>query len=113
MAILLGRRNLTQEESIAAYQKLSDYDVPLDWQIPMQIIDVDILAMRRLIPPVMEKVMDSLLEVNKSTFLHGWTTGITTVTSNGQVTRAIERVRNINSSPLPSRFVACTTAPKY
>jgi hypothetical protein len=97
-SLLIGTRGSSREHSVEGFQKLSDHEIPTDWKIPIEVVDVDIPAMKAKIPPIMDIVVDNLLEVNQSIFLYGWTAGLTTLTSNRVVARAIQDVRTCANS---------------
>jgi hypothetical protein len=90
MLNLDGNTNLTGEERLREFQKLSDKAIPLDWSLPIEIVDVDIPAILRGLPSIAEKVSGKLTDINQSVFLYGWATGRTTISSNRVVARDIE-----------------------
>ncbi|KUJ22127.1 uncharacterized protein LY89DRAFT_608889 [Mollisia scopiformis] len=81
---------LSREDRIREFQKLSDYAVPLGWALPIAVVDIDIPEIMASLPPVAEKVLESLTSINKSVFLYGWSTGKTTISSNGAVAKDVE-----------------------
>jgi hypothetical protein len=81
---------LNQHERIAAFQELSSYQVPQDWQIPLQIIDMDVNVTLSTLPPTATKVAQELSAINQSVFLYGWFAGCTTISSNRTVAKEIE-----------------------
>ena len=34
--------DMTQEERIEEFQKLSRYHIPMDWQLPIEVVDIDL-----------------------------------------------------------------------
>lgn len=86
---------LTHEERITGFQELSEYKVPKTWQLPILTIDADIDDMKRRVPAdldVVNLVMESLLPINQSIFLYGWSEHLTTISSNGAVAKKIESI---------------------
>jgi hypothetical protein len=81
----------TREQRISQFQQLSDYPVPSDWQLPVEIMDIDLATLQAGLPPIAEKVSAALTDLNKSIFLYGWAKGYTTVTSNEATSHTIER----------------------
>lgn len=83
---------LTREDRIQEFQLLSKYDVPLDWCLPIEIIDVDVEKIKAELPsPAAENVSQILTGVNPSVFFYGWKSGYTTITSNRGVSLTIEK----------------------
>lgn len=93
-----GTDHLTREQRIEEFQKLSIYDVPKEWQIPISVVNVDIQAAIARFPKSANLLSKSLSEVNLSVFFYGWVsgTGTTTITTNGVATREMERVIEAN-----------------
>lgn len=86
----------TREVRLQEFQKLSDYTVPLDWALPIKVVDVDIPSMMSSLPPVAKKVAENLTTINQSVFLYGWASGRTTLSSNGTVAKDIENTIEAN-----------------
>ena len=80
----------TQKERVEEFQKLSSYPLPKDWQLPIQIIDYDGTEIDATLPPIAEKVAETLTAINRSVFLFGWATGRTTISSNRAVAKEVE-----------------------
>ena len=80
----------THESILARFASKSEYPVPSTLRLPIQINQTSI-SMTRL-PPVAEKVGAQLTAINRSVFFYGWVAGITTVSSNRTVAKAIETV---------------------
>jgi hypothetical protein len=85
-----SKLTLTQDQRRAEFQKLSDYTIPTDWNIPIEVVDVDITALKSTLPPAVHKISESLSEINRSVFLHGWASGMTTLSSNRAVSKEVE-----------------------
>lgn len=83
---------LTPADRINEFQKLSDYQIPSEWKLPITVIEVDIPQMMAALPNVAEKVKESLTSINQSVFLYGWWSGRTTISSNGSVAKDIEGI---------------------
>jgi hypothetical protein len=82
---LLPRKQLLEE-----FQKLSDYTIPLEWNLPIEVVNIDVPSIRSNLPPVAEKVSEILTTINQSVFLFGWSTDRTTISSNRTVAKEIE-----------------------
>jgi hypothetical protein len=80
----------SQEQRIRGFQELSAYDVPLDWNIPIKVVETDIVFMQKQLPPAAEHVSKLLSPINQSVFFSGWVTGRTTISSNRTVAKEIE-----------------------
>ena len=81
----------------AAFAKLSDYDVPSHWRLPIRIVnasvsDSDIQAAISAgdLPPVAMQIAEQMTAINRSVFIYGWMQRITTVSSNRGVAKQIE-----------------------
>lgn len=77
-------------QRIKGFQELSAYDVPLDWNIPIRVVNHDISVLQKQLPPAAEQVSKLLSPINQSVFLYGWATGRTTISSNRTVAKEIE-----------------------
>jgi hypothetical protein len=80
----------SKEQRIRGFQDLSAYAVPLDWNIPIKVVEFDIAFMQKQLPPAAEQVAKLLSPINQSVFLYGWATGMTTISSNRTVAKEIE-----------------------
>jgi hypothetical protein len=87
---------LTREVRLQEFQKLSDYTVPLDWALPIKVVEIDIPSITSRLPPVAAKVAENLTAINQSVFLYGWASGRTTISSNGTVAKDIESTIEAN-----------------
>ncbi|RAH82354.1 hypothetical protein BO86DRAFT_388840 [Aspergillus japonicus CBS 114.51] len=99
MRILMGHESFaecTREGLIEAYQKLSDYEIPADWRLPVMTVNAKptIASAKDLarLPPVYEKVEQVLSDINHSVFLYGWAAGVMTISSNRTVVKQIESI---------------------
>ncbi|KAI2789852.1 hypothetical protein POX_d05350 [Penicillium oxalicum] len=85
---------LDRESAIQKFQELSDWKVPLDWKIPIKVVDAQpVIAAAEAegtLPPVAEHVARGLSDINHSVFMYGWATGMTTISSNRTIDKQIE-----------------------
>lgn len=81
---------LLKDQRLEEFQKLSDYSVPPEWNLPIQVVDIDMASIQANLPLVAEKVSETLTAINQSVFLFGWSTGRTTISSNRTVAKEIE-----------------------
>jgi hypothetical protein len=94
MALLLnvGVGLSDREQRIQELQQLSKYNVPSDWCLPIEVIDIDVEKIKSKLPsPAAENVSQILTGINPSVFFYGWETGYTTITSNRVASREVER----------------------
>ncbi|KAN0110459.1 Protein of unknown function (DUF1308) domain containing protein [Hyaloscypha variabilis] len=92
-ALLLGRDSTKSREHVRIeFQKLSDYPIPPEWHIPIEVVDIDMASILAKLPPVAKKVSDIFLStgINRSVFLFGWSANITTISSNATAAKDIE-----------------------
>ena len=81
-----------REERLQEFQQLSKYNVPSDWCLPIEVIDVDIEKIKSKLPsPAAENVSQILTGVNVSVFFYGWGSGYSTITSNRVASREVEK----------------------
>jgi hypothetical protein len=92
MLNLENRSFLPKKHLLEEFQKLSDYTIPLDWNLPIEVVDIDLASVRSNLPPVAEKVSEVLTIINQSVFLFGWSTGRTTISSNRTAAKEIEMI---------------------
>lgn len=96
----------SRQKRIEAFQELSSYKVPLDWNVPILVEDPDLTIISQELPPIAAEVTKVLSPINQSVFLYGWATGRTTISSNRTVAKEIEatieahRSRDNESGPL-------------
>jgi hypothetical protein len=99
------KTHLTSAQRIEEFQKLSDYQIPPNWNLPVAVIDIDLDSIKSSLPPVVTEVEKLLININQSVFLYGWSAGQTTMSSNGSVAKSIEakieenRVHDSDSGP--------------
>ena len=80
----------TREDRVEGFRRLSEYDVPSDWNLPIKIVDVDVEKIKEDLPRFGQKAAEGLSEINQSVFLYGWYMKYTTVSSNRTVAKEIE-----------------------
>lgn len=93
MALLLNVESdgLPREQRIQHFQQLSKYQVPPDWCLPIEVVDIDLDKCKSKLPSVAQNVSELLRGINPSVFFFGWSSGYTTITSNRTVAREIEK----------------------
>ena len=99
MDLLMGEGSAagcSQEILVQKFQELSGYAVPLEWQLPLREVDataeLEAGSKEKKLPAVAEKVAAELSVINRSVFLYGWMTGITTISSNRTIVKQIEGI---------------------
>lgn len=94
--LLMGEANdaSDREALISQFQKLSDYTIPLEWKLPIKVVDaqddIDRGWKDGSLPSITCKIAQKLSDINRSVFLYGWAAGLTTVSSNRTVVKQIE-----------------------
>ena len=90
-------KNQKGESLRQAFAKYSDYSIPSAWRLPIPIhpsaitaSDIKSAVLIGKIPPVAEQVANQLTDINRSVFMYGWMTNVTTVSSNRTVAKLIE-----------------------
>ncbi|ESZ96321.1 hypothetical protein SBOR_3301 [Sclerotinia borealis F-4128] len=97
MELLFGfGHESTREQLAEEFQKLSEYSIPSEWQLPITLIDVDVSIIVPELPLVANDVLKVLTGVNSSVFLYGWVSGLTTISSNRVVAKEIEATIEAN-----------------
>jgi hypothetical protein len=104
LAIVLGSPH--SDNAIASFQELSVHEVPKQWNIPVTTINLDENDPR--LPPFAKEACEGLSDLNKAVFLHGWATGLTTITANEKAYRHI--ISNLASMKVDGN-AANATAP--
>jgi len=112
MQIIFGQSPPSQDSLIEQFQKVSAYDVPSEWQLPIKIVPAVSIGDERL-PVAAKKVAAALSLLNQAVFFYGWATGTSTITSNNQAVNKIkamvEDCRTCEEDEGPSLWV-CRTA---
>jgi hypothetical protein len=80
----------SKEQRIRGFQELSEYAVPMEWNIPIKAVDADINVMQEELPQAATEVAKLLSPINQAVFFYGWATGRTTISSNRTVAKEIE-----------------------
>jgi hypothetical protein len=99
MCLIMGEgafEGLESKALIEAFQKRTEYQVPLDWNLPIRVVESEPAIAAAFetngLPPVARKVESRLTAINRSVFLYGWATGTMTLSSNRAVVKMIEGV---------------------
>ncbi|KAJ5893466.1 hypothetical protein N7495_005157 [Penicillium taxi] len=86
--------HLDRQALIKVFQELSDYDIPTEWKLPIRVIDAQAAIstdkVQGKLPPLADRVIEGLSDINYSVFIYGWVTGMTTISSNRTIDRQIE-----------------------
>ena len=94
-ALLLGldgTSEMTNKQIMEEFKTLTEYKIPADWRLPVEVVDVDFAALKSTLPPSVKKVSEALSDMNRSVFLYGWASGFTTLSSNRAVAKEIESI---------------------
>ena len=82
-----------------AFAKYSDHAIPPSWDLPIRIVQAEVLECNiknaiqgAILPPIALQVADQLTDINRSVFMYGWMQSITTVSSNRTVAKQVESV---------------------
>jgi hypothetical protein len=114
-ALLLGRDScLSREQALEEFQKFSDYPIPPEWNLPIEVVDVDMASIMASLPSAAKKVSEIFLPtgINRSVFLFGWSADLTTISSNAAAARDIEMAieeENLSSKRLKGQATAQDT----
>ncbi|KAK2804224.1 hypothetical protein FQN51_002313 [Onygenales sp. PD_10] len=94
--LIMGQMDkpLPREDIVSQFQELSDHSVPLDWNLPIKVVDAQVEIESgwkdgRLTGPA-QIVASQLSDINRSVFLYGWVTCLMTISSNRTVAKQIE-----------------------
>ncbi|KAI9683952.1 MAG: hypothetical protein M1829_004287 [Trizodia sp. TS-e1964] len=81
----------SREELVTLFGEITVYDVPRNWNLPIRVVDgkLDEAAVKAL-PKSCATVEENLTSINRSVFVYGWATGLTTISSNKTVAKLIE-----------------------
>ncbi|EGE07615.1 hypothetical protein TEQG_06529 [Trichophyton equinum CBS 127.97] len=83
-----------REALISKFQKLSDYTIPLEWKLPIKVVDaqddIDCGWKDGSLSSIARKIAQKLSDINRSVFLYGWAARLTTISSNRTVVKQIE-----------------------
>ncbi|KAJ5587390.1 uncharacterized protein N7459_003155 [Penicillium hispanicum] len=97
MMIMMGNSpydHLDRASLVERFQQLSDYHVPTNWKVPIRTVDaqpiIDAGKTQGKLPAVAHEVSQNLSDINHSVFMYGWTTGMTTISSNRTIDKQIE-----------------------
>ncbi|KAL4940895.1 hypothetical protein BDV06DRAFT_213098 [Aspergillus oleicola] len=119
MTILMGDQVVNPEPTALAeeLQKLSDYQVPSQLNLPIKVVDagpaIEAGKSQAKLPPIAQEVEKILSDINTSVFMYGWVSEIMTVTSNRTVVKQVENMiesqRDVDDLKGPLIWV-CDTA---
>jgi hypothetical protein len=104
--------SLSREQLLEEFQRLSDYTVPPEWNLPIEVVDVDMASVMSNLPSLAYKVSELLTAINQSVFLFGWSANMTTISSNATVAKEIETTieeENVSSKRLHGQAVSQDT----
>jgi hypothetical protein len=112
--ILMGDDDAdNQPRLVQAMQELSAYDVPLDWRLPVVIVDQNENDCQSKLPSEAVLAGSKMTPINQSVFLYGWAVGCTTITSNRaavkQIENSLQQHIDLDASVFPSIWL-CPTA---
>ena len=113
-AILMGDdSSKPQSDLVNDLQEWSTYPVPIDWQLPIAVIDQNEQNCQNALPTQAKTASKGMTSINRSVFLYGWAAGQTTITSNRTVVKQIEtnleKFDDLDESVWP-RIWLCPTA---
>ena len=95
--ILLAQRdreNVSSEDLLKEWLELSDHPAPEGFQLPIRLEPSSIDKKLVTLPAVAEQIEVELGPLNTSIFFYGWSTGLTTLSSNRARAKQIERLIN-------------------
>lgn len=94
--LFMGDTSLPPSDLRKELEKQSRFCIPSSLRLPIitQIPDEE----PSTLPPSAEAVKQQLTSINQSVFLHGWSKGITTVTSNRTVVKQMENILSKEAS---------------
>ncbi|KAK5137229.1 hypothetical protein LTR08_000199 [Meristemomyces frigidus] len=113
-AIILGDDAAkSRVELVQEMQEWSAYPVPVDWQLPIQVVEQNENECQSRLAPQAVAAGGAMTDINRSVFLYGWATGRTTLTSNRTVLKALEaeldKCRDLDEDVWPLTWL-CPTA---
>ncbi|KAK3680186.1 hypothetical protein LTR78_000563 [Recurvomyces mirabilis] len=89
--IMLGDdKTLSRAALIEEMQAWSAYEVPAEWQLPIEVVQQDKNGCLSALPKQAHDVAKGMTSINTSVFLYGWAKQRTTITSNRTVVKQIE-----------------------
>jgi hypothetical protein len=102
-----------QPRLVQAMQDLSAYQVPLEWRLPVVIVDQNENDCLSKLPAEAVLAGSKMTPINQSVFLYGWAVGCTTITSNRaavkQIENSLQQHIDLDASVFPSLWL-CPTA---
>ncbi|KAF1973845.1 hypothetical protein BU23DRAFT_463606 [Bimuria novae-zelandiae CBS 107.79] len=88
------RQNVSPDELLKEWLALSDHPAPKGFQLPIRVEPSNIDKRIGGLPAVAKKLEAELGPLNTSIFFYGWSTGLTTLSSNRARAKQIERLIN-------------------
>lgn len=95
--ILLGQRDrqiVLPKDLLQEWQHLSDHPAPEGFQLPIRVETSNVKQRLDSLPTVAKKMEGELGPLNSAIFFFGWSTGLTTLSSNRARAKQIERIIN-------------------
>ncbi|KAJ8607511.1 hypothetical protein MRB53_040221 [Persea americana] len=80
----------SESSLLARWKASSSYDTPSSLRLPVRIVLAEDVSAPTRLPVCAAQVRSVLTAINQSVFMYGWRVGLTTVTSNRTVLKAIE-----------------------
>lgn len=81
----------TQQQAVAEMQEWSIYPVPESFQLPVRVLEMNEDGYESVLSEEANVVCKDMTPMNRSIFMFGWAAGYTTITSNGEVVKQIEK----------------------
>lgn len=88
------RENVSSDDLLKEWLELSNHPVPEGFQLPIRLEPNNIEKRLDTLPAVAQKIEKELGPLNTSIFFYGWSTGLTTLSSNRARAKQIERLIN-------------------
>lgn len=93
-------KNRPYQDLVADFQKLSIHQIPVDLRLPIEILgqdaesETDVAISAGKLPNIARAVEEELLDLtsNRATFMYGWLSGNTVVTSNNNLAKRMVRL---------------------
>lgn len=113
-ALLMGDDDSkTGQALLDEMQQWSAYPVPKHWQLPIKVVDKDENRCMVSLPSEAHAAAGEMTAINRSVFMHGWSTGRTTITSNRlvvkQIDKKLDEYQDLDDSVWPKIWL-CPTA---
>jgi hypothetical protein len=95
--VLLGQgafKDRTPDALVKEWLTMSNYGIPDGFRLPIHVVNTDVDAMTRKLPPVAKILAEELGPLNAAIFLYGWAEGFTTLSANRVRAKQINMVIN-------------------